>query len=82
MTHLAALYPESRFVGVELDGDNAALCARNVASWAERCEVIAGAIWDENGELGYVAVPGDEYGCRVGEGVGESGRPPPLLSIA
>jgi FkbM family methyltransferase len=47
----AARYPGARLLGVEPDGDNAALARRNVEPWRERCRIIQAAIWDSDGEV-------------------------------
>lgn len=81
MAHMAALYPEARIIGVELDAENAALCRANVAPWAARCEVIEGAVWPEDGPISYVGEHGDEYGYRVQQG-GATGRTATAISPA
>jgi FkbM family methyltransferase len=53
MGHFAHLFPRARVLGVELDEDNAALARRNVAAWADRCEVIHAAVWATDGEVRY-----------------------------
>jgi len=80
MAHMAVLYPETRLIGVELDEENARLCARNVAPWAERCEMRRAAVWDSSGEVEYRAEQGHEWGFRVGGGDGAR-RTAPALSL-
>ena len=53
VAHLAETFPGARVIGVELDAANAALARRNVAPWSERCSVVEGAVWPEDGELEY-----------------------------
>jgi FkbM family methyltransferase len=53
MAHMAALYPQARVLGAELDPDNARLARRNVAAWGERCEVVECAVWVDDGEVRY-----------------------------
>jgi FkbM family methyltransferase len=65
MVHMAALYPNARIVGVELDEANAALCAANTASFEGRCAVIRAAIWPVDGEVRYRSDEGDEQGFHV-----------------
>ena len=67
MAHMATLYPEARIVGIELDGPNAELCRRNIAPWADRCELIHAAVWTEETEVSYAHVEGSEVAYRVGE---------------
>jgi FkbM family methyltransferase len=66
VAHNALLFPQARIVGVELDPGNAAAARRNTAPWAERVEIVQGAVWVEDGEVPYDAGSGDEYGFRVG----------------
>ena len=53
MAHFATLYPSVRVIGVELDSDNAALCAENVRAFGSRCRVVNAAIWDTDGTVAY-----------------------------
>lgn len=65
MAHMAVLYPGARILGVELNRDNAKLCRRNIESWADRCRLIEGAVWDTAGTVGYGGTPGLEYEFSV-----------------
>ena len=61
--HYAGLYPRARILGVELDEGNFLLAQRNIASLGDRCTVLHGAAWWEDGEVTY---GGDqEWGRRV-----------------
>ncbi len=51
LTELACRHPGARLLGVEADPGNAALAQRNVAHFADRCEVVAAAVWDSDTEL-------------------------------
>lgn len=53
VAHYAALYPAARIVAVELDEENARACGRNLAPWGDRCSLVRGAAWSENGEVAY-----------------------------
>ena len=53
MADLAVRFPRARVIGVELDAENAALARRNTEPWADRCMVVEGGIWPEDGELWY-----------------------------
>jgi FkbM family methyltransferase len=66
----ARRFPACRFVAVELDPGNAAAARRNLAPWADRIELLQGAVWIEDGEVPYDAGTGDEHGFRVGGGGG------------
>ncbi len=65
MADMAFRWPEARVVGVELDGDNAALAERNFESWSDRCEIITAAAWPEDGETWYHRWPGATSGYLV-----------------
>jgi FkbM family methyltransferase len=67
MAHLAALCPDARVVGVELDGNNAQLAQRNVARWSDRCLVIEGAVWVRDELLRYRLAEGEECGAVLAE---------------
>src|SRR3954452_12438741 len=63
MAHNAVLHPGARIVGVELDPRTAELARLNVAAWADRCQVLQGAVWVADGE---VVLAGDrEDGFRA-----------------
>src|SRR5215831_16573180 len=36
-----------------MDTDNAALCARNLAPFGQRCKVLHAAVWSTSGEIEY-----------------------------
>jgi len=65
MAHMAALLPEARIVGVELDEQNMLLARRNVAPWGRRCEVVHGAVWTEDGTIAYDREAGQEQSFHV-----------------
>ena len=60
LTALAVRYPQAHLLGVEPDPGNAALAARNVARFGERCIVEQVGIWDSDVEL--VVDRGSAYG--------------------
>ena len=51
--HFAQRYPDARIIAVEMDGDNARMCAQNLAPFGKRCDLIRTAVWSEDGELHY-----------------------------
>lgn len=53
LLHLAALCPEGRLIGVELDAGNAAMSRQNTAQLGSRCAIVEGAIWTEDGTISY-----------------------------
>ena len=67
MADMAVRHPAARIVGVELDHENAELARRNVAPWAERCQVIEAAVWPEDGELRYHRLAGGTAGHHVAD---------------
>jgi FkbM family methyltransferase len=66
VAHNALVFPHARILAVELDPGNADAARRNTAPWADRVEIIQGAVWVEDGEVPYDAGTGEEYGFRVG----------------
>jgi FkbM family methyltransferase len=72
MAHFACLFPLARVLGVELDANNVALARQNLAPWADRCEVIHGAVWRTDGEVyygGWPAATSDYQVTGAAEGV-------------
>jgi FkbM family methyltransferase len=65
MADFATHYPRSRVIGVELDRDNADICRKNVAAWGDRCQLVEGAVWFEDGSLTYEVSPGSEDAFTV-----------------
>ena len=65
---MACAVPGARIVGVELDTANASLARRNLEPWADRVEVIEGAVWPDPGEVTIHAEPGYEAGVRITDG--------------
>lgn len=53
VAHFAAIFPQARILGVELDRENHEVCQRNVEPFRSRCNVIHGAVWTSDGEVGY-----------------------------
>jgi FkbM family methyltransferase len=75
----ARRFPHARIVAVELDPGNAEAARRNTRSWADRVEVLQGAVWESDGEVPYEHAAGHEYGFRVTEGAASTTR---ALSMA
>lgn len=61
----ALRFPQARILAVELDPGNAAAARRHIAPWADRIELLQGAVWVEDGEVAYENALGTEYGFRV-----------------
>ena len=74
MADTARRHPGARIVGMELDGENAAIARANVEPWRDRCEVIEAAVWPEEGRLPYMRPDGAAAAYRVVEGA-EGERP-------
>lgn len=68
MAHMAVLYASARVVGVEMVPEHARLARRNTSPWADRCEVVEAAVWNEPGSLGWALEPGNEFGAAVKPG--------------
>lgn len=66
--HNALRFPQARILAVELDPGNAAAARRHMAPWADRIELLQGAVWVEDGEVAYENELGSEYGFRVAPG--------------
>lgn len=64
--------PLAKITGIELDEDNADMARRNTAVFGDRCQIITGAVWVEDGSVSYAIKPGAEQQARVTEG--RSGR--------
>jgi FkbM family methyltransferase len=84
VAHFAVIYPNARILGVELDEENAALAARNVAPWSPRVGIRHGAVWTHNGVVRYSARPGEEFGLRIAGGGEEraTDRSAPAFALA
>src|SRR3954462_5031529 len=66
----ALRYPDAHIVAVELDPENAELARRNTLRWANRIEILQGAVWTDDGEVPYTRQHGNEYGFSVTRGAG------------
>jgi FkbM family methyltransferase len=64
---------------VELDAENVGLARRNVAAWANRCEVIHAAVWRTDGVIRYRGLPGGTSSYQV---TAETDTPVRAVSIA
>lgn len=70
----ARRFPQARILGVELDPGNAEAARLNTRPWADRVEIIQGAVWERDGDVSYENALGTEYGFRVAEGAPASTR--------
>jgi FkbM family methyltransferase len=85
MVHMAVLFPRAHIVGVELDGDNAALCRENVSSWPDRCEVVHAGVWIADGTVGYERPAGRAQSFHIADGAPAASQAPvpnaPAISL-
>ena len=65
IAHFATLYPTAKILGAELDPANARLAEANIRPWADRCEVIAAAVWVEDGTVPYRQQHGREVSHAI-----------------
>jgi FkbM family methyltransferase len=49
----ALRYPQADVLAVEMDANNATLCARNLAPFSPRCQVLQAAVWSNSGAIEY-----------------------------
>jgi FkbM family methyltransferase len=70
----ALRFPGARIVAVELDPGNAEAARVNTRPWADRVEILQGAVWERDGEVPYAHETGHEYGFRVAEGAASTTR--------
>jgi FkbM family methyltransferase len=61
--HYAALYPQARIIGLELDAGNADVARRNLTQFGDRCTVLTAAIWTRDGSVPYGGE--GEWGFKV-----------------
>jgi len=65
LAHLAASFPDSFIVGVEMDPQNFALAELNTAAWRQRVRVVNAAVWHEAGSVNYCGGAEDAYSVRT-----------------
>jgi FkbM family methyltransferase len=65
VAHNALRFPAARIVAVELDPGNAEAARVNTRPWADRVEILQGAVWERDGVVPYEHDTGHEYGFRV-----------------
>jgi FkbM family methyltransferase len=63
----AMRYPTARVIAVEMDADNAAACAANVAQFGSRCTVINAAIWSSSGTVNYGGANVHDFAIGAGQ---------------
>jgi FkbM family methyltransferase len=63
IAHFAFLFPNARILGVEPEIGNLQVCRLNTRQWGNRCKVLHGAVWPEDG---VVTIEGKEaWGFRA-----------------
>ena len=65
IAHFATLYPDATILGAELDPANAKLAEVNIRPWADRCDVVAAAVWTEDGTVPYLHQHGREVSHAI-----------------
>jgi FkbM family methyltransferase len=68
VAHYAVLFPDAKITGVELDPTTAARAEQHVHTWADRCSILTGAVWFEDGTVSFDSSRGREHITHVGEG--------------
>ena len=68
VAHYATLFPSASITGVELDPLTAARAEQNIRPWSDRCRVVTGAVWFEDGTVTFGGDFGGEHGTHVGGG--------------
>ena len=68
VAHYATLFPSASITGVELDPLTAARAEQNIRPWSDRCRVVTGAVWFEDGTVRFGGDFGGEHGTHVGGG--------------
>jgi FkbM family methyltransferase len=53
MVDFARRFPQARVLGIEMDPSNYAICQENIRPYADRCQVIEGALWDDSDTVKY-----------------------------
>lgn len=76
---LAERCPAACLTAVELDAGNAGLARTNIATLGQRCDLVEGAVWPEDGRASYEGERGDEHGFRVVSG---SDKEPSVSAIS
>ena len=75
----ATRFPRARVIAVEMDADNAAICAQNLAQFGDRVEVIHAGIWSASGSVSYSG--GNVHDFAIGATGGRSVRTAPAITI-
>ncbi len=74
MVHYAALFPEARILGAELDAGNYWVCKKNIEPFGERCRVTHAAVWHEPGEVAYAGTRESGYAIVTKTGAAAKDR--------
>lgn len=65
MAQFACMFPQATIVGVELDANNAACCRANILQWRDRCTIVQGAVWTNDGLVSYEYDEDCQYGLAA-----------------
>jgi FkbM family methyltransferase len=83
MAHFAAIYPQARIIGVEMDRGNYEMALQNIAQFGGACELVNAAIWHERGEVTYSTTQGEEgfHACQELSSSGPTARALPVADL-
>lgn len=73
MAQFACMFPKATIVGVELDANNADCCRANILQWRDRCTIVQGAVWTDDGLVSYEYDQDCQYGLAVASGQNSRG---------
>ena len=79
--HFAARYPAARVFAVELCSETAEAAIANTKPWSDRCTIIRGAVWYEDGQVNFQATPGDEEAAHIVEDPTQANEQAPAYSL-
>jgi FkbM family methyltransferase len=65
VAHFAARYPKALIFGVEPDIDSFRQAVINASPWSDRVKLIRGAVWYQDGVIGFVSDQRHASGARV-----------------
>lgn len=79
--HFAARYPAARVFAVELSEETAAAAVANTKPWSDRCTIIRGAVWYEDGQVSFHAKQGEEEASHVVADAADANDRAPAFSL-
>lgn len=79
--HFAERHLAARVYAVELSATAADAAVSNTRPWSDRCTVIHGAVWYEDGHVPFHAAPGNEEAAHVVESVADATDHAPAFAL-